>query len=97
MTSVNQLLATEHGILLCSPPFVNTPCTEVRAVLFNSGQRKTPDILPSAGCGGHSQTQLGHGNRAYEYYRAYMPSAYNERAKVGKSSHISVPIDARPR
>jgi len=25
---------------------------------------------------------LGHGDQAYEYYRAYMPSAYNERAEV---------------
>lgn len=29
-----------------------------------------------------AETLLGHGNRAYEYYRAYMPAAYNDRAEV---------------
>jgi cellobiose phosphorylase len=28
-----------------------------------------------------AETKLGRGNRAYAYYRAYMPSAYNDRAE----------------
>ena len=83
MNSVNQRLATEHGIMLCAPPFVKTPCTEVRAVLFNSGQKENGGIFcHPQGWAVIAETQLGHGNRAYEYYRAYMPSAYNEHAEV---------------
>jgi len=29
-----------------------------------------------------AETMLGRGDRAYEYYRAYMPAAYNTRAEV---------------
>ncbi len=29
-----------------------------------------------------AQALLGHGDKAYEYYRAYLPSAYNTRAEV---------------
>jgi cellobiose phosphorylase len=29
-----------------------------------------------------AETMLGHGDRAWEYWRAYMPAAYNTRAEV---------------
>lgn len=83
MESVNQRLATKHGLLLCAPPFERTPCTEVRAVLFNSGQKENGGIFcHPQGWAVMAETKLGHGNRAYEYYRAYMPAAYNEHAEV---------------
>ena len=32
-----------------------------------------------------AECMLGHGNRAYEYYRASMPAAYNDRAEIRQS------------
>ena len=29
-----------------------------------------------------AETMLGHGNQAYEYWRSYMPAAYNTRAEI---------------
>jgi len=83
MNSVKELLATEHGIMLCAPPFQKTPCNEIRAVLFNAGQKENAGIFcHPQGWAIIAETQLGHGNRAYEYYRAYMPAAYNEHAEI---------------
>jgi len=83
MGSVQERLATEHGLMLCAPPFFKTPCTEVRAVLFNAGQKENGGIFcHPQGWAVMAETQLGHGTRAFEYYRAYMPAAYNEHAEV---------------
>jgi len=83
MESVNARLATQHGLLLCSPPFVNTPCAEIRAVLFNTGQKENAGIFcHPQGWAVIAEAMLGHGTRAYEYYRAYMPAAYNEHAEI---------------
>jgi cellobiose phosphorylase len=80
---VKDQLATEHGIMLCAPPFQKVPCNEIRAVLFNAGQKENAGIFcHPQGWAVIAETLLGHGNRAYEYYRAYMPSAYNDRAEI---------------
>ncbi len=83
MEAVRDKLATEHGVMLCAPPFVKTPIDVMRAVLFN------PSIKENAGIFNHTQgwvamaeCMLGRGDRAYEYYRASMPAAYNDRAEV---------------
>jgi cellobiose phosphorylase len=83
MDSVKQHLATPWGIELCAPPFVKTDYHVVRAVLFNPGTKE------NAGIFSHPQswaviaeTMLGRGTRAYEYYRAYMPSAQNDKAEI---------------
>jgi cellobiose phosphorylase len=83
MEAVRTKLATEHGVMLCAPPFVKTPIDVMRAVLFN------PSIKENAGIFNHTQgwvamaeCMLGRGDRAYEYYRASMPAAYNDRAEV---------------
>lgn len=83
MDSIHEHLATEFGLLLCDPPFVRTPCQEIRAVLFNPGMKENSGIFcHPQGWAVIAETKLGRGDRAYEYYRAYMPSAYNDRAEV---------------
>jgi cellobiose phosphorylase len=83
MASMNRHLATPYGLMLCSPPFQKTPRRIMDGVVFNAG------IKENAGIFNHPQSWavmaeclLGHGDRAYEYYRAYMPAAYNTRAEV---------------
>lgn len=83
MKSVQQRLATRYGIMLCAPPYRTTPHHVVRAVLFNEGTKENAGIF--------SQPQpwavmaeclLGNTDRAYQYYRAFMPAAYNDHAEV---------------
>ncbi|MGF1485410.1 MAG: GH36-type glycosyl hydrolase domain-containing protein [Opitutales bacterium] len=81
MNAVHQRLFTEFGLMLCAPPFVKTSHREVRAVLFNPGCKENAGIFNhTQGWAVIAETLLGHGDRAYQYYRAFMPAAYNDRA-----------------
>ncbi|MFZ6030301.1 MAG: GH36-type glycosyl hydrolase domain-containing protein [Chloroflexota bacterium] len=83
MKSLEKHLATPYGVMLCAPPFEKTPIDVMRAVLFLKG------IKENAGIFNHTQgwvvmaeCLLGHGDRAFEYYKAFMPAAYNDRAEI---------------
>jgi cellobiose phosphorylase len=69
--------------MLCAPPFVKTSIDVMRAVVFNPGIKENAGIFNhTQGWGVMAECMLGNGNRAYEYYRASMPAAYNQRAEV---------------
>lgn len=83
MDVVHARLASEWGLALCDPPFVNTPVKVMRAVLFNPGNKENGGIFS------HTQSwavlaevALGRGDRAYQYYRAFLPAAQNDRAEI---------------
>ena len=83
MEALHRELATPYGITLSAPPFTLTPPTVMGGVIFNHGIKENGGIF----C--HTQSWaviaealLGNGDRAYEYYRAFMPSAYNTRAEI---------------
>jgi N,N'-diacetylchitobiose phosphorylase len=83
MDMVHEKLATEFGIMVCTPPFEKTDYHVVRAVLFNSGMKENGGIFSHPqGWAVMSEAILGRGDRAYQYHRAYMPAAYNDRAEV---------------
>ena len=70
-------------MMLSAPPFKKTPSTVMGGVIFNNG------IKENAGIFNHTQSWavmaealLGNGDQAYEYYRAFMPAAYNDRAEI---------------
>jgi len=86
METVNQRLATPYGLMLLAPPFDRTPFDVMRAVLFLDG------VKENAGIFNHTQSWavmaeciLGNGDRAFEYYRAFMPAAYNDRGEIRQS------------
>jgi cellobiose phosphorylase len=80
---VREHLATRYGIAICDPPFEQTDYHVVRAVLFNSGMKENAGIFQHPqGWAVMAECMLGRGDRAYEYFRAYMPSAYNEQADL---------------
>jgi cellobiose phosphorylase len=83
MDALKRDLATPYGIMLSAPPFTDTPPTVMGGVIYNHG------IKENAGIFCHTQSWaviaeclLGNGDQAYEYYRAFMPAAYNTRAEV---------------
>ncbi len=83
METVNQKLATPYGLMLSAPPFEKTSIDVMRAVLFNNGIKENAGIFNhTQGWGVMAECMLGNGDRAYEYYRAFMPAAYNDRAEI---------------
>jgi cellobiose phosphorylase len=83
MKSMKEHLFTPYGLMLSGPPFQKTSRAVMGGVIYNLG------IKENAGIFNHPQSWavmaeclLGNGDQAYEYYRAYMPSAYNDRAEV---------------
>ncbi|MCX7983842.1 MAG: N,N'-diacetylchitobiose phosphorylase [Bacteroidetes bacterium] len=80
---INKLLNTEYGIMICDPPIEYTDPRVIKARLFNKGMKENASIFQ------HTQSWVviaeaivGNGNRAYEYYRKFMPSAYNDKAEL---------------
>jgi cellobiose phosphorylase len=55
----------------------------MRAVLFNEGLKENGSIFTHTQAWAvMAETLLGHGDLAYEYFRAYLPAAYNQRAEI---------------
>lgn len=82
MDSVEKHLATDCGIKVCAPPFVNADYHDVRAVIFNPGQKENAGIFSHPqGWAVMADCLLGNGDRAYRHYRAFMPSRFNDRAE----------------
>ena len=83
MESARQHLATDWGLAICDPPFVDTDFHVMLAALFNPGMKENGSIFShTQGWAVIAETMLGHGDLAYQYYRAYLPGAYNTRAEV---------------
>lgn len=84
MTKVKEHLATEYGVALCNPPYTyEVDNNIVRSALFNPSMKENGAIFThTQGWAVIAETMLGHGNQAYEYWRAYMPAAYNTKAEI---------------
>ncbi|MCA9974648.1 MAG: glycosyl transferase, partial [Anaerolineales bacterium] len=83
MQTVYDKLATPYGLMLCAPPLIKTSIEVMRAVVFNPGIKENAGIFNhTQGWGVMAECLLGNGDRAYEYYRAAMPAAYNDRAEI---------------
>jgi N,N'-diacetylchitobiose phosphorylase len=83
MKAVKERLATDYGIMVVSPPYEKTDHRVVKASLFNKGMKENASIFcHTQGWAIAAETILGNGNQAYEYLRAFMPSAYNTKAEV---------------
>ena len=83
MEAVHQQLASEYGIVVCAPPYEKTDHRVVKASLFNPGMKENASIFShTQGWAIIAETMLGNGDRAFQYYRAFMPAAYNTKAQV---------------
>jgi cellobiose phosphorylase len=86
LNAVHERLATQYGLMLCAPPYEKIDYHVMRAILFNTGQKENAGIFcHPQGWAVIAECMTGKGDRAYEYYRAYMPSAYNDRAEIRES------------
>ncbi|MGA2272079.1 MAG: glycosyl hydrolase family 65 protein [Bryobacteraceae bacterium] len=83
MQAVRDRLATEYGLMICDPPYVETDYNVMRAALFNPGMKENGSIFThTQGWAVIAETMLGHGDLAWQYFRATLPGAWNTRAEV---------------
>lgn len=69
--------------MISAPPFVKVPIDVMRAVVFNPGVKENAGIFNhTQSWGVLAECLLGNGDRAYEYCRASLPAAYNDRAEI---------------
>jgi len=83
MQAVRERLATEYGLMICDPPYVETDYNVMRAALFNPGMKENGSIFThTQGWAVIAETMLGHGDLAWQYFRATLPGAWNARAEI---------------
>ncbi|MGA7720853.1 MAG: N,N'-diacetylchitobiose phosphorylase [Ignavibacteriaceae bacterium] len=80
---VNRRLSTDYGLMINDPPVEKTDPKVIKSRLFNKGMKENASIFQ------HTQSWAiiaesltGRGDQAYDYYRKFMPSAYNTRAEL---------------
>ncbi|MDQ1289686.1 MAG: N,N-diacetylchitobiose phosphorylase [Actinomycetota bacterium] len=84
LDAVNARLATEHGLALLDPPHT-TPQegVELSLLVFPPGHKENGGIFCHSNAWAIvAETVLGRGDRAYEYYRSFLPARYNDQADV---------------
>jgi cellobiose phosphorylase len=83
METMKERLATPYGLMLCAPPFIKANPDIMKATLFNAGIKENAGIFNhTQGWGVMAECLLGNGDRAWDYYRAFMPATYNDRAET---------------
>jgi len=83
MDSVYEKLNSDYGILLCAPPFKTKPSSEISAMVFNDGSKENAGIFcHPQGWAVMAEAILGRGDRAFEYFRNFMPSHFNDKAEI---------------
>jgi N,N'-diacetylchitobiose phosphorylase len=84
MDSVHGHLATEHGLVLCDPPHrVPDPAFNLSLLVFPPGHKENGGIFCHSNAWAIvAECILGRGDRAYTYYRSYLPARYNAQAEV---------------
>jgi N,N'-diacetylchitobiose phosphorylase len=83
MDQVNKQLATDYGLMLCAPPYENIPCAEIRSIVFNKGAKENASIFcHTQGWAIMAETMLGRGDRAFKYFRSFLPASFNDKAEI---------------
>ena len=76
-------MATEYGLMICDPPFVETDMQVMRAVLFNPGMKENGGIFThTQGWAVIAETMLGHGDLAWNISGPTLPAPRTRRAEI---------------
>lgn len=84
MDAVHEHLASEYGVALCEPPHTEPiPGVGLSLLVYPPSHKENGGIF----CHSNSwaivaECVLGRGDRAYEYYRSYLPARYNAQAEI---------------
>ena len=83
MESVHKLLNTPNGVELMAPCYKKHAFDGARMLLFNPTTKENGGIFCQAqGWVILAEALLGHGNRAFQYFKESCPAAYNDRAEI---------------
>jgi cellobiose phosphorylase len=84
MDAVHDRLATEHGLALCDPPHTRpVDGIGLSLLVFPPGHKENGGIFCHSNAWAVvAEAMLGRGDRAYAYYRSYLPARYAEAAEV---------------
>jgi len=83
LKTMKQKCATPYGVMLCAPPFIKADPEIMKATLFNAGIKENAGIFShTQSWGVIAEVMQGNGDQAWDYYRAFMPAAYNARADL---------------
>ncbi|MBN1403264.1 MAG: N,N'-diacetylchitobiose phosphorylase, partial [Opitutales bacterium] len=81
LDTMDERLFTKFGLKLCDPHISTMKVEVMRAMLFNAGNKENGGIFSHPQSWGvMAEVADGNGDRAYKYYRAFMPSAQNDIA-----------------
>jgi cellobiose phosphorylase len=82
MESVERELNTPYGAMVMYPAYENHAFDGALMVCFNKGVKENAGIFSQPqGWLILAESKLGHGNRAYKYWREAAPAAYNDNAE----------------
>ncbi len=85
MENVYNRLNTEYGAILMDPPYHAHAFDGALAVIYNAGVKENAGVFSqSQGWLILAEALLGHGDRAFAYFRENAPSMQNDRAEVRK-------------
>lgn len=80
---VETRLLTDYGIMINDPPIEKTDPNVIKSRLFNKGMKENASIF------NHTQswviiaeTMVSRGNKAFDYYKRFLPAAYNTKAEI---------------
>ncbi len=83
MEAMHRELATEYGIMICTPPYVQTDPEVCLGRLMNPGMKENGGIFNhTQGWAVMAAAKLAMGDRAWEYMRAVMPAGFNDKAET---------------
>ena len=85
MNSVYNRLNTDYGAILMDPPYHAHAFDGALAVIYNAGVKENAGVFSqSQGWLILAEALLGHGDRAFEYFKENAPSMQNDRAEIRK-------------
>ncbi len=83
LQTVYELLNTPNGVELMTPPYKDHAFDGAAMILFNPTCKENGDIFcQPQGWAILAEALIGHGNRAFEYFKESCPAAYNDRAEI---------------
>ena len=83
MQSVYDILNTPYGVKVLEPPYVKHYFDGALMHIFNPDTKENGGIFSQTqGWAILAESLLGHGNRAFEYFRESSPAALNDKAEI---------------
>ena len=83
LENVHNLLNTDYGVMLMTPPYHAHAFDGALAVIYNPGTKENSGIFSQPqGWIILAEALRGHGNRAFEYFLENAPSAQNDKAEI---------------